>query len=130
MEINQLLKEQISIIKSSIEIVEEQYKLCTEKQSQLDMLLVDIYHEIELDKLSAPEMMSKYKELKAVLKLRRKYKDAVEHILVARQYFNPKNASTTLKGLDTIEKKDSHRTYSQRIKKEVREELISEMNSL
>lgn len=130
MEINQLLKEQMSTIQSAIDTIEEQYKLCTEKQSQLDMLLVDIYHEIELDKLSAPEMMSKYKELKAVLKLRRKYKDAVEHILIARQYFNPKNVHTTLKGIDTMEKKDSRRTYSHRIKKEVRAELISEMNSL
>ena len=128
MEINALLKNELEKMKSSVSVIDEQFKMCSEKQSQLDLLLIDIYHEIELEKLSAPEMMKKYKELKACLTIRRRYKNMLEYINIVRGSIKTGNFDGAIKGIESLDKREGNKKYHHRIKAELREEILSEMD--
>lgn len=110
--------------------IEDIYLNASEKQSQIDQLIVDIEHEIELESCSAPQMMSKYKQLKACFKLRRKYKDELEYLLGIRGSLNLGLTTKAHQTLSTVESKMNKRKYSHRIKEELRLEILKEAEEM
>jgi len=122
-----LILNSIEVINSELENIEKMYAEATEKQSILDNLRNDIEHEIELNKLSGSEMMIKYKELQACLRLRRKYKDGLEYLLSIRIGLNLTQVKNAKENISKVDNKLINRDYSNRVKQEVREELLKEM---
>lgn len=110
--------------------IEDIYLNASEKQSQIDQLIVDIEHEIELESCSAPLMMAKYKQLKACFKLRRKYKDELEYLLGIRGSLNLGLTTKAHQTLSTVESKMNKRKYSHRIKEELRLEILKEAEEM
>lgn len=110
--------------------IEDIYSNASEKQSQIDQLIVDIEHEIELESCSAPFMMMKYKQLKACFKLRRKYKDELEYLLGIRATLNLGVTTTAQKALSTVVSRMDKRKYSHRIKEELRLEILKEAEEM
>ena len=110
--------------------IESMYEAASMKQSQIDQLIVDIEHEIELESCSAPLMMAKYKQLKACFKLRRKYKDELEYFLSIRGSLNLGITTTAQKALTTVAGRMDKRKYSHRIREELRLEILKEAEEI
>lgn len=125
-----IIQNSLNIIQEQIDSFEKFYKDATEKQSLLDNLKNDIEHEIELDKLSGSEMMKKYKELQACLKLRRKYKNDIEYLNSIRGQFNLSILKGATKSFNETNKKMESKTYRQRIEGELREEILKEISEI
>lgn len=122
-----LILESIKLINVELGKIEHEFDRATRKQSMLENLRNDIEHEIELNKLSGSEMMKKYKELQACLKLRRKYKDELEYLLIIRSELNLDRTKVAKESVLKVDKKLSDRKYKHRIKQEVRDELLKEL---
>lgn len=119
-----LILNAIEVINGELDKIEEAYNSAVEKQSILDNLKNDIEHEIELEKLSGSEMMVKYKELQACLRLRRKYKDDLEYLLSIRVSLNLSHTKSASKKVSEIDDVMSNKKYKIRIQQEVREEVL------
>lgn len=125
-----LILNAIEVINGELDKIEEAYNSAVEKQSILDNLKNDIEHEIELEKLSGSEMMVKYKELQACLRLRRKYKDDLEYLLSIRVSLNLSHTKSASKKVSEIDDVMSNKKYKIRIQQEVREEVLKEVSSI
>ena len=110
--------------------VEKLYNECREKQGILDKLKNDIEHEIELDKMDAVAMVKKFKEYQSVLKLRRKYKDNVAMLRSYRSKFSLKKLNNVRNSVKQINTNQQCRGYKYRVKSEVRDEILEEINSI
>ena len=128
--VKEMILDSIKSIDVELKKIEDAFNSATKKQSMLDNLRNDIEHEIELDKLSAVEMTKKYKELQACLRLRRKYKDELEYLLAIRDSVNLTLTKNAKERVEKVDKKLSNRTYNIRIKQEVRDELLKELEMI
>ena len=125
-----LLIQSTQEIKEILSRIEEVYKNANEKQSQIDQLINDIEHEIELQNFSAPQMMVKYKELKACFRLRRKYKNDLEYLLAYRPSLNIMLTDKSFKAIYTVKSKMDKKNYCHRIKEELRMEILKEAETI
>lgn len=130
MESKRTVKLELHNIKQSIDIINQQYKENSTKLSQIDLLISDLYHEIEFDKLTAPQMMIKFKELKACLKIRRTYKNEHEYLQSVVSSLNNSKIEVAISNSNRVEKKESEKIYKKRIKDEVRNEILKYADEL
>jgi len=122
-----MLQDKIKEIELIIQELETNYNYCNEKQSQLDKIIVDIEHEIEFDSVDGSTMLLRYKEFKSALRLRRMYKDKVAEYLSIRANINPNIIISANRQLDKIIIDRDSRGYRHRIKKELRKEILNNM---
>ena len=127
MEIKNLIKKNLKEIQSLTKDIEKEYKNTKHKQSILDKLIVDLEHEIEFDKMDAIDMSKKIKEMRAVLKLRRKYKNNMEYFTEIRKSINPMQVGKSLVSWDNIRIKQENKKYTHRVNEEVRNEGLDEI---
>lgn len=124
------LKQATKDIEEILADVEEVYKSVTERQSQIDRLIIDLEHEIELENYPAHKMMLKYKELKACFRLRRKYKNELEYLMAIRPSLNLSVVSASNKALHAVVEKMERKRYYHRIKEELRIEILEEAKKI
>lgn len=127
---NEYLLNKAYKLEKILEEIESTYEEAKEKSSILDQIRNDILHEIELDNLDAIAMTRKFKELKATLKLRRKYKDNVNYLIKFRQNLNLKMSKKTIASIKGLEKQLDKRKYSNRIESSIRKEILNEVENI
>ncbi len=128
--IKDYLNSRLSSIETIVNDIDLKYDEAREKHSYFDKLKLDIEHEMELDVLSASERACKYKEYHSCLKLRRKYKEGVEYFLKAKSCLNIAGIESAKIGIDQIEFTNSKKSYTHRVNKEMRQELLDEINRI
>jgi len=99
------------------------------KYSQLDKLRNDILHEIELNNISGSAMLIKYKELKAILRLRRKYKNNLAMLACFKTRINVSTGNAK-KAILNKRAELEKRHYKRRIEESVRQELLNEIEDI
>ena len=124
------LKNLMEVADGAITEIEKLYNSSTEKHSTLDKYVVQLLHEIELNDFDAVGMAKQIKELKSVLKLRRKYKDQIDYFLGIRGFVNKSNFEKATKGLETVIKNKKDRKFKDRISEKLREEIIDEASKM
>lgn len=117
-------------IKKILQDVEVEYEVCKSKHSQLDKIKNDLLHELELDNLNAAGTASLMKELKSTLLLRRIYKDNIDYLLAFREELNLGKLIKAVDNLNEVHTTTNMRKYNRRIKKEVREEILAEIDKI
>lgn len=125
-----IIQEHLGRIKESMQALMEEHEMAREKVSQLDLIVVDIHHEVELEKMSGPAMMTKFKELQACLKLRRKYKNRVSRFQTIQALLDPDPYAEAIHALRKKEECEGRRTYTHRIRQDVRKEILEEVKSM
>lgn len=124
------LEEVCEKILDELQKVEDEYILAKTRHSQIERIIVDIEHEIELDKPSGSDMVKKYKELQTAFRLRRIYKDDVDYLIKFRETSNLKQTKKTINGISSTEISKNNRNYRTRIEHEVRINLLSEFDKI
>jgi len=105
------LKEILDTVSTKVEEIEVLYTMSIEKHSIIDKMVVQLLHEIELENVDAVSMMKQIKELKGVLKLRRKYKDNVDYLVVVRSMLNKSVVKAYNQKITELEGKKEHRVF-------------------
>ena len=122
-----ILKENLLKVLDISTNIENLHKEYWDKISKIDLLRNDILHSIELDKLSGSAMMIQYKELQAILKIRRTYKYNVQLI---DSFQSVITLSKIKKGVSCLDKKIEQlgrSTYTVRINSEVKQAILNEL---
>ena len=114
------LKSELQTITNSILAIQNLHKEASSKISQTDLLLSDLYHEIEFEKLTAPQMMVKFKELKQCLKVRRQHKVEFEALQSVVASLDSNKLHSIVKVSNKTEKK-----YRTKIESSVRKEILN-----
>jgi hypothetical protein len=109
------------VLKSAKKDVNAQFTELSEKNSQIDGIVNDILHAIELEKMDAIELMRNAKQLKSALKVRRTIKNDMDILRQIRDRFNSANFKEVDKSIDAI----SRKTYTQRVAYEIRQEVLN-----
>ena len=127
------MRETLEILTDISKLVEEleiKFKHAREKTTQLDRMLVQIYHEIEFGKMDAVAIMKKHKELKGVLKLRRLYKNRLERMRVTRSTLSKGAVNEIINNYSKSQKGQSKKQFKDRISEEIRKELLAEIEDM
>lgn len=78
LELKELYETEIKCIKEHIAKIEEICNNVAKQQSELDLAISDIHHDLELSNLSGSEMVRDTKILREILQQRRIVKDIIE----------------------------------------------------
>ena len=96
------------------------------KRTEINDLRNDILHEIELKRLSAPEMVKKYNELKKVLQIRREIKDEIDEYDLIKNKIKIKNFDDLFSDFGNLAKKKANRKYHKRSPSKIRKQILKD----
>ena len=123
----QKARETLLQLKEKIHELEVMWKTLNAKQSSIDKMIVQLEHEIEIQNLDAVGMAKKYKELKGIFRLRRKYKNEIEVISTTRSLYSENNINTCISNFNKSKDGQATKRFKDRITEEVRKELLKEI---
>lgn len=124
------LQDKEAQLRDILQDIEDEYKRAYAKVGVVDKIIVDIEHEIELERFDAVGMVKKYKELQTAFRLRRKYKDDTEFLRNFRHTINVKELNKSAKSINSTYNSQSNRKYGLRVRVETRAEVLAEFEEL
>lgn len=124
------MKDMLTRLKEANEFItglKERERFVNTRQKQVESLIIDIEHELELDNMRRGVMGVKMKELRMALKLRRKYKDEGIQLYKAITSIEKDGMTKAIQEVTHYQQKMETRCYTNRIGEELRAELLGEM---